>query len=223
MGLADVDIRDGSSALRSPIATLRRFVQQRPAKKVQERCELCSAPLACEHEHLLELATRNLVCSCNACAILFGNQGVARFRRVPRRVCRLDDFAIDDLQWASLEVPIGLAFFSLDSAAGKPTAVFPSPAGPTKSDVPADAWQLIERANPALAEFQSDVEALLVNRTRQARDYYLAPIDLCYELVGLVRVHWRGLSGGKQVWDEIDRFFARLAKRSRPLRRASHA
>lgn len=222
MGLADIDTQNHSS-LRGAVATLRRFVTQRRQSKAEERCDLCSAPIHLEHEHLLELATRNLVCSCEPCAILFGNQGVARFRRVPRRVSRLEGFQLDDLQWASLDVPIGLAFFFVDSLAGRPMAAFPSPAGATNSDVPADAWQHIQESNPVLAQFQPDVEALLVNRIKQARDHYLVPIDICYGLVGLVRVHWRGLSGGKRAWEEIDRFFARLAKRSRPLRRGAHA
>jgi hypothetical protein len=46
------------------------------------------------------------------------------------------------------------------------------------------------------------------------REYYLAPIDVCFELVGLIRVHWRGLSGGEIVWGEIDRFFSRLQMQS---------
>ena len=27
-----------------------------------------------------------------------------------------------------------------------------------------------------------------------------APIDVCFELVGLIRMHWRGFSGGEEVW-----------------------
>jgi hypothetical protein len=60
-----------------------------------------------------------------------------------------------------------------------------------------------------------DVEALLVNRVGTKRDYYLVPIDVCFELVGLIRVHWRGLSGGDLVWDEIEKFFARLKDAAR--------
>jgi hypothetical protein len=29
-------------------------------------------------------------------------------------------------------------------------------------------------------------------------------------LVGIIRVHWRGLSGGEAVWQEIASFFQRL-------------
>ena len=54
---------------------------------------------------------------------------------------------------------------------------------------------------------EADVEALLVNRVGNTRDYYIVPIDECYKLVGLIRAHWRGLSGGTEVWEEIGRFF----------------
>jgi hypothetical protein len=40
-------------------------------------------------------------------------------------------------------------------------------------------------------------------------------IDVCFELVGLVRTHWRGLTGGADVRRELDAFFTRLDSRSR--------
>ena len=58
-----------------------------------------------------------------------------------------------------------------------------------------------------LAQLEPDVEALLVNRARGAREHWLVPIDDCYGLVGLIRTRWRGLTGGKEVWEEIGRFF----------------
>jgi hypothetical protein len=39
-------------------------------------------------------------------------------------------------------------------------------------------------------------------------------MDICFELVGLIRVHWRGLSGGEELWNEIAAFFARLKENS---------
>ena len=62
--------------------------------------------------------------------------------------------------------------------------------------------------------------ALLVNRVGHVRgaapaEYYLVPIDECYKLVGLIRTHWRGLSGGTEVWREIGAFFAALKNESR--------
>ena len=49
---------------------------------------------------------------------------------------------------------------------------------------------------------------------------YRVPIDECYKLVGLIRTHWRGLSGGTEVWEEIGRFFDELRERAQPRRRA---
>ena len=47
------------------------------------------------------------------------------------------------------------------------------------------------------------------------------PIDQCFRLVGLIRMHWKGFTGGAAVWEEIDRFFADLASVARPARQAS--
>jgi hypothetical protein len=68
---------------------------------------------------------------------------------------------------------------------------------------------------------ERDVEALLVNRVRGAREHFLVPIDECYSLVGLIRMHWRGLSGGREVWEKIDRFFQDLRECSKTIRRES--
>jgi len=63
------------------------------------------------------------------------------------------------------------------------------------------------------------VEALLVNRVRGTREHFLVPIDECYRLVGLIRMHWRGLSGGREVWEEIEQFFEELRGRSKTVGR----
>ena len=63
---------------------------------------------------------------------------------------------------------------------------------------------------PPFEELLPDVEALLVYRLGHAERCYRIPIDECYRLVGLVRLHWRGLSGGSDVWEEVDKFFEEL-------------
>ena len=60
------------------------------------------------------------------------------------------------------------------------------------------------------------METLLVNRVGQTREYYLAPIDQCYRLAGLIRLHWKGLSGGNEVWQHIAQFFAELRGEGHP-------
>jgi hypothetical protein len=187
--------------------TLRKYLRPPPAV---ERCELCGRELAPEHPHLLNLTTRALACSCDPCALLFAGQDGARYRTIPRDGRVLTDFRITDEQWDRLQTPINLAFFHHSSTAGRAVAYYPSPAGATASDLPAEAWRELCDANPVLNEFAPDVEALLVYRVRDARDYFRAPIDTCYRLVGLIRGRWRGITGGTEAWAEIDRFFARL-------------
>jgi hypothetical protein len=192
----------------SAINVLRRFV--RPRAAASERCDLCGADLAQAHTHLFEPPTRQLFCSCEACSILFSGQTETKYRRVPRRVRYLADFRLSDAQWESLLIPIGMAFFFHSSPAGKTLALYPSPAGATESLLDLSAWTSVVEENPVLREMEPDVEALLVNRVRGAADYYVAPIDECYKLVGLIRAGWRGLSGGAEVWQGIEGFFAEL-------------
>ncbi|MGA8028784.1 MAG: DUF5947 family protein [Bryobacteraceae bacterium] len=190
-------------------------------RQTQEHCELCAAGLGLYHQHLIEPNARKLVCVCDACSILFSSTGQTKYRRVPRRVRFLRDFEMTDGQWESLLIPIGMAFFLKSSAEEKILAFYPGPAGSTESLLPLECWNDIVQGNPVLNEMQSDVEAFLVNRIDHARggsEYYLAPIDKCYELVGLIRSNWRGLSGGTEVWEKIKRFFDELKENAAPER-----
>lgn len=200
-----------SSGPNRAFTTLRQFIRERAPVEV---CEMCNAGLAAEHQHLIEPASRKLICACGACAILFSSHGETTYRRVPRQIRLLADFHLPDAQWDSLMIPIHLAFFFNDSVAGRVIALYPSPAGPTESLLGLDAWDEIVQANPRLKEMEPDVEALLVNRIGEAGEYYLVPIDECYKLVGLIRANWRGLSGGARAWEEIAGFFAGLKQRS---------
>jgi Family of unknown function (DUF5947) len=197
----------------NPLAALRRFRSDRPAI---EACDFCGARLCEPHQHLLEPEKRRLVCVCDACAILFGNQGETKYKRVPRRTCFLRDFQMTETQWQSLLIPIRLAFIFHDSATQKSVALYPSPAGPVESWLDTTAWTEIEALNPALRKMEHDVEALLVRRTSPggSDEYYLAPIDECFRLAGILRSQWRGLSGGELVWEEIERFFLELKTRA---------
>ncbi|MDB5307158.1 MAG: hypothetical protein JWO38_1360 [Gemmataceae bacterium] len=195
----------------NPLGFLSRLARPNP---VRERCELCSAGLADEHEHLVEPAARRLVCACGPCAILFSARAGSKYRRVPRRVEDMSCLRLTDLQWEGFGLPIALAFFLHSSPAGRVVAVYPSPAGATESALPLDAWEELVAENPDLGDLEPDVEALLVNRVGEARNYFRVGIDRCYQLAGLLRTHWRGFSGGDALWAEIGRFFDDLKRRS---------
>jgi len=192
---------------RRPLAALQQFV--RKPRIETEVCELCAAPLASVHDHLLEVEKRNVVCACNPCAILFGGSARQRYRRIPRDVRRLNDFSMDDHEWESLLIPINLAFFTHNTPRGRVVANYPSPGGIMASSLDIEYWSVIAEHNPVLKSFSPDVEALLVNRIA-APQYYRAPVDQCFRLVGTLRRHWRGLSGGSEVWKQIDVFFQEL-------------
>jgi hypothetical protein len=203
-----------NTAQRGSLAALRQFVRSNAPTAKPERCELCSAAVAEEHQHLFELATARIVCACEPCAILFGSQAAPRFRRIPKRIRSFDRFSIDDAQWENLTIPIDLAFIYYSSAAGKTVAYYPSPAGAVESLLDLESWTEIVEQNPVLRQLEPDVEALLINRTNSRAEYFLVPIDQCFRLVGLMRTHWRGLAGGSEVWRHIQRFFAELKARS---------
>lgn len=205
------------------LATLQRFVRK-PRARV-EVCELCAKTLGPEHQHLLEVDQRRVACACDPCAILFPGSSQQRFKRIPRDVVRLHDFVLDDQEWESLLIPINLAYFVNSSTAGRVIAQYPSPGGAMESSLDLEYWNTIVERNPVLKKFEPDVEALLVNRigwgaaspgdfahegVKHPPRYYRAPIDQCFRLVGIIRTHWRGLSGGAEVWQEIDKFFQRL-------------
>jgi hypothetical protein len=194
------------------MTSLRQFVRPRVA---EERCDLCGVGIPAEHRHLADPKARKIVCACKACSLLFSGRQSARFRVVPEEVRSLPEFSLADAQWQRLAIPIELAFFYRSVPDGRVVAFYPSPAGATESLLPLEAWNDIVAANPVLDTMEPDVEALLVNRIARPPLFFIAPIDACYELVGLIRMKWRGFSGGAEVWSTIGDFFDRLKERAR--------
>jgi len=203
----------------APSSRLRALAQRSAAERDEglERCDLFGAPIEPEHRHLLEVATREVLCACRPCSILFDRRAASegRYRLVGDRRLALPDLALDDALWEELRLPVDIAFFFRSGAAGRVMAFYPSPLGPTESLLSLEAWEALEAANPVLGDMAPDVEALLVDRARGARRHWIVPIDDCYALVGLIRTRWRGLTGGAEVWRELGAFFDRLDARSR--------
>lgn len=199
-------------------AGLRRFVV--PAPPRQERCELCGAPVAEEgHRHLVDTGNRVLACACTPCALLFETPGAGRgrFRAVPDRYLTDPGHSLDDGAWERLQIPVGVVFFFRNAALDRLVALYPSPAGATESELdPADWQHVLDRTR--LADLlEPDVEALLLRRTDGACECFLVPIDICYELVGRMRLHWQGFDGGPEARADLAEFFTHVRGRAREL------
>jgi Family of unknown function (DUF5947) len=199
------------------VSVLRRIAAERPARAPGERCEMCAAPMAEEHSHVVDIRNRGLMCTCRPCALLFDRQGAdLAFKTVPDRYLRFPDFALSTGQWDDLAIPVGIAFLFSHSTLGKVVAFYPGPAGATESELPLDAWQGIVEANPALGTLVDDVEALLMRKGESETECFLVPIDACYELVGHLRKLWKGFDGGGEVHRQLESFFDDIVARSKP-------
>ena len=211
--------RDGA-----PLAALRRITASRPAPVTDERCEMCAEPIPDSHQHVVNLESRVLMCTCRGCYLLFNVEGAEqKYKAVPDRYLSFPDFTLGPGQWDELEIPVGLAFLFRNSVQNRIVAFYPGPAGATESELPLAAWDSVVAGNPQLGVLQPDVEALLIRAPDQGRgqgsnDYtcHVVPIDACYELVGRLRQLWRGFDGGSEAHAAMDAFFEMVSARSRP-------
>lgn len=212
----------GTSAESSaPFSVLRRIAASRPARVEGQRCEMCAEAIAEQHQHVVNVESRALMCACRACYLLFtDSEAHLRYRSVPERYLSFPDFELGPGQWDELEIPVGLAFFFLNSKLRRTFAFYPGPAGATESELPLGAWETVRTRNPAIAVAVADTEALLIrapgDECAQA-DCHLVPIDACYELVGHLRRVWRGFDGGQESRLQLAEFFDKVTRLSKPV------
>ncbi|MDQ6873485.1 MAG: DUF5947 family protein [Actinomycetota bacterium] len=208
----------GAAGPRSgPLSVLERIRAGKPLAPAGERCEMCGEPVSDEHSHVVNVGSRSLMCTCRACFLLFTAPGAQlAYRAVPDRYLSFPDFALSSVQWDDLQIPVGMVFLFHNSPLDHMVAFYPGPAGATESDLPLGAWDEIVAANPALSTLDSDVEAILVRAIDGDFECFLVPIDACYELVGHMRLLWRGFDGGQEVHAKLAEFFGRVRERSRP-------
>jgi Family of unknown function (DUF5947) len=218
----------------SGLTGLRRFAVPQGARggagsaAAEERCEMCGERVPERHAHYVDTETRSLSCACTACGLLFTRPG-GRYRTVPDRVRHDPDTPLTDAEWAALAIPVGIAFFFVNSALGHVVASYPSPAGVTECELDMDGWDRLAAAHPLLLAPEPDVEAILVVAGsprlaggaalggREGIEAFLIPIDLCYSLAGGLRLHWRGFDGGADAQRLLTDFLADIRQRSRPL------
>ncbi|MGT2531667.1 DUF5947 family protein [Streptomyces nojiriensis] len=199
-----------------PARGLRRFTAPRAPRP--ETCELCGVAVAEDaHRHLVQTEQRALLCACTACALLFDRPGTAtgRYRAVPDRYLADPDHPLDDGAWEVLQIPVGVAFFFRNAALDRLVALYPSPAGATESELDPETWQRVLGAGRLAGLLEPDVEALLLRRSEGRTECYLVPIDVCYELVGRMRLLWQGFDGGAEARAALAAFFAQVELRAK--------
>jgi hypothetical protein len=204
-----------------PAVGLTRFVNrpaQPPPPPEPEHCELCGTLVGERHGHLVDRQEHGIRCACRPCYLLFTHESAAaggRYRAVPDRYVHDPARPISVSGWEDLQIPVGMAFFLRLSDQPGVTAFYPSPAGATECLLNLDAWERLVAAQPMLAAAEPDVEAVLIRRVDDEFECFLVPIDACYQLVGTVRLHWRGFDGGSEARQHIEEFFANARARAR--------
>jgi Family of unknown function (DUF5947) len=189
-----------------------------PRDDAEEHCEFCATGIPAEHGHVADLEQSSLACACRACYLLFTARqaGRGRYKSVPDRYLRDSSRPMSALEWDELQIPVGLAFFLNSSERGL-GGFYPSPAGATECTLDLAAWERLASAYPLLGAAEPDVEAVLLCRDSHASqaEYFIVPIDVCYELAGRMRMLWKGFDGGSEARASIEEFLAGVRTRAR--------
>ena len=198
-----------------------------------ERCEMCQTILDGWHGHLVDMDKRSIACACRACYLLFTHEGAAggRYKAVPERICHDPARPLAGTDWNELQIPVAMAFFFFNSALGRVVAGYPSPGGVTECELDLEAWDRLATEYPLLGELAPDTEAIFVHGAspggrppqtppdKSEYEVFLIPIDMCYSLVGELRMYWQGFDGGTEAREALDKFLAGLRRRAVVLER----
>jgi Family of unknown function (DUF5947) len=204
------------------MSVLRRITTRPPPDPDLQTCDMCAEPIGDDHPHVVGIHSRQLMCVCRGCWLLFTAENAdLRYKAVPNRYLSFPDFSLTQAGWDGLDIPVGLVFFFSSSVLRRTVAFYPGPAGVAESELGLQAWSEVLAANPELKVLTDDVEALLVRAPDADRDAacFLVPIDACYELAGRLRTVWRGFDGGQDARAAIAEFFVTVDARSKPLTR----
>ena len=197
----------------SLIGKLRKIAAPVPEVDV-ERCNFCGTMLPSDHRHLVDLSGMKFICTCEMCMITNAENG--KYKPLPQRYLQLEDFNMSDSLWSDFLIPVNMAFFVASTLRDGTVAYYPAPTGATESKLKMEPWNKLVQLNSLLNELMPDLEALLVNRLDDEGQYYIVPIDSCYKLIGMIRIAWKGIFGGKEVNDIINQFFSELKEKSLP-------
>ena len=179
---------------------------------------MCATEVGPSHSHVADLEQSSLMCVCRACYLLFTyGSASGRYRGVPDRYVRDPSRTLSVAEWDQLQIPVGLAFFLYGSQRGEMSGFYPSPAGATECMLDLQAWARLAEAHPLLQAAEHDVEAVLICRSDSGVEYFIVPIDACYELAGRMRMLWKGFDGGTEARESIEEFLASVRTRAKDV------
>ena len=124
---------------------------------------MCSEPIADEHQHVVNVEGRQLMCVCRGCYLLFTDTDAKlRFRAVPDRYLVFPGFRAGPpaLGGPADTGRVGVLF--PNSSLDRTVAFYPGPAGATESELDLAAWNDIRAADPRVDMLADDTEAVLV-------------------------------------------------------------
>jgi hypothetical protein len=208
-----------AGAISQPVSIQVRRRRAPAQAEVEESCDLCATPVSEEHDHLVNIEDRTIMCACRACWLLFSDAGAGgkSFRAVPDRYVELMGLAeVSSSEWDSLDIPVAVAFFFHNSILGRVAACYPGPAGATETLLPLDAFEGLVARDRLLRTLAPDVEAVIIRRGKDEPLAFIVPITACYELVGELRRCWKGFDGGVEARSALSSFFDRVRARAAP-------
>ena len=211
----DVGNGTGLSSLSRSLATLRNLS---PRCEKPVACEMCSQPLArraSAPDRDRSAAAPVRLRRVPRFALFRPRRPTRKYRRVPRRSLLLPDFRLERRAVGRASDPDQHGVLLSQHAAGHGSSPF-IPARPARRsrcwnwNRGMKSWRRTRCSRrwsptwrhpgqPDRLGHQGHRCLLPQSGGRKAEAlHFLAPIDECYKLVGVIRAHWRGLSGGKR-------------------------
>ena len=144
------------------------------------------------HQHVVNLDSRALMCTCRGCYLLFTSDGAAL--ALPRRARPLP--VVPGLpprrrrSGTALEIPVGAGLLLPSSVPAGPWRSTPAPPAPPSPSCRSAAWEPVVGRQPAArhaAARRRGADRAGARGRARTGEAHLVPIDACYELVGLLR------------------------------------
>ena len=181
--------------------------RRHPPGRLPANAARCAAePIPEAHQHVVDLESRAMMCTCRPCYLLFTDSDAhLRYRSVPDRYFSFADFELGPGPVGRAGNPGGPGIL-LPQFQARPDGRLLSRARPAPPS-PNFRWTPGRRAGgqpgPRRARpgHGGPADPRPPARTGPPADCHLVPVDACYELVGRLRRVWRGFDGGQEARD----------------------